>query len=214
MTQANVLRNLASPSTQFVAMKVAQQAPQTVDVPEKQVKILPRGVTLEELRKKAENASTATYCRALVIIDGIFVVMKIVKDKAGLTLSLPVVRPKSDEDDETAAKRAFKNLGTAIDLVNDKGAVKKLKLGKSETSVTLFDVRGIDTSAPKIVVTSKNEGYMLFPVRRLAEMFKKRAIEDSFIVIEERGAEEFSGTANFASHDKSVLIKLHAAKVI
>lgn len=214
MSQAKTLQSLAERSTQFMAVKpVAVETTTTTLAPTAASHSSShKSTTLDDLRKNAAVATTSVYARSLVFVNGLFVVFKVVKTQAGITLSLPGTKPRSHETAEDAAKRAFVGLDCPYSLGTSEEV--PLELGASKTSVCVFDLQSVDTSGPKTVMTCNNGGYVLFSYKRLIEMSKKRAIEKPFILYEERGAEALSGSATFAPHDQSVLIRLRKASVL
>ncbi len=227
MTQAKTLQNLAEKSTRFVSVSgssIASDAPtaskgaanaSSATTPKKDV-------TLEELRTQTKPVTDALYVRSLVIVNGTFIVFKAEKNRASLTLSLPAIRPRTTEDANDAAIRAFEKLGTAWTI---NGAAKEVDvtLGKSKTTICIYDLSVPTLDGCRIFVNESRydgkifrdaNGYILFPIKRLNDLYSKKAIEKPFFVYEDRDEGHLSGEAMFAGHDQSILIRLRKANEI
>lgn len=221
MSQAKTLQSLAEKSTRFMSVKPTTETVTTLPPTTASHSSVHKSTTLDDLRKNAAAATTSVFVRSLVIVNGIFIVFKVNRTQSGIVLSLPGTTPRSHETAEDAAKRVFVSLDCPYSLSSSKEIL--IELGRSKTSVCMFDLQSVDASGPKTVVNRLKmdgrtlvsaDGYILFPYKRLIEISKKRALEKSFILYEERGAEDLSGSATFAPHDQSVLIRLRNAEVL
>jgi len=221
MTQAKTLQNLAEKSSRFVAVSAPKQ--DVVAVKKESTVSVGDSSTLEELRALSKPTTSSLYVRSLVIVNGTFIVFNAEKNRAGLTLSLPSIRPKTTEDANDAAIRAFNRLDTGFNVANGKETV--FDLGKSKTSVCLYEVSTSVLDSRRVYVDEQSvkydgktfvaaSGYILFPVKRLAEIYAKKAVEKPFYIFEDRDDGCLSGEAKFAGHDQSILIKLRGAKVL
>lgn len=221
MTQATTLQTLAERSSRFVAVP-ASNVKETETKAKGTEKTNTAGVTLDELRNQNKPVTDSLYVRNLSIVNGTFIVFKAHKDKQGLTLSLPSVRPRQVDDANDAALRAIAALDTPFPtgkLVKE----VKMNLGKASTSVCLYDVNYPDLDSQRNIVNSYKmngkvfdnaSGYILFPLKRLKEMYAKKSIEKPFYIYEDKDDGMLSGEATFVGHDRSILIRLRQEKVL